>query len=125
MFQPGDRYTAETAADVTGKRYNIVKLDANGKVVLATAASDAILGVIDNEPKLGQVADVVLINGQGTFRVKASNATISKDAYIRTNGSGVAVATTSVGNRVIGRAVRDFAANEIGEYIKYNERLAA
>lgn len=91
-------------------------------MVIATAATDAILGVLDNEPKLGAVADVVLINGQGTFRVKASNATISKAAYITTNGSGVAIATTSAGNRVIGRAVRDFAANEIGEYIKHNEK---
>ncbi|WP_425005757.1 hypothetical protein [Mycolicibacterium sp. S3B2] len=114
-----------TGADLTGKRYHIVKLDSSGNVVLATAATDAILGVLDNEPKLGAVADVVLINGQGTFRAKAANSTISKDAYITTNGSGQAVATTTAGNRVIGRAVRDFAANEIGEYIKSNERYAA
>lgn len=122
MFQPGDRYTAEAGADLTGKRYHIVKLNADGKVILATAATDVILGVLDNEPVLGAVADVVLANGQGTFRVKAANATIAKDAFITSDANGKAVATTTTGNRVIGRAVRAFAANEIGEYVKANEK---
>ena len=122
MFQPGDRYTAVAAVDLTGKRYHIVKPDSNGKVVLASAATDAILGVLDNEPVAGAVADVVINNGQGTFRVKAAASTIAKDAFVTTDGNGKAVSTTSSGNRVIGRAVRAFAANEIGEYIKANQK---
>lgn len=123
MFQPGDRYTAVAGADLTGKRYHIVKLDANGKVVLAAAATDALLGVLDNEPKLGGVAEVLTINGQGTFKVKAANAAITKDAYITSDAAGKAVATTTAGNRVLGRAVRAFVANEVGEYIKANEKF--
>lgn len=120
-FQPGDRYSAPAGADLTGKRYHIVKTDSNGNIVLATAATDAILGVLDNEPKSGATADVVLINGQGTFKVK-TGANISKDAYITTNGSGQAIATTTAGNRVIGRALVASASGDIAEYVKCNER---
>ena len=121
-YQPGDRYTEVAGADLSTKRYHIVKLNSDGHVVLASAATDAIIGVLDNEPKQGEVAEVVTVNGQGTFRVKAANATIAKDAFITSDANGKAVATTSTGNRVIGRAVRAFAANEIGEYIKSNEK---
>lgn len=120
-FQPGERYSATAGADLTGKQHHIVKLDANGKVVLATAATDAILGVLDNAPVAGRTADVVLLNGAGTFKVKLA-ANSAKDAYLTTNGSGEAVATTTAGNRVIGRLVRAGSAGAIGEYIKLNEK---
>lgn len=122
-YQPGDRFNAPAGADLSTKRYHIVKLDSSGNVVLATAATDAILGVLDNAPVSGATADVVLINGQGTFKVKTGGV-ISKDAYITTNGSGVAIATTTAGNRVIGRAVATTASGDIAEYIKSNERHA-
>nr|WP_321999635.1 hypothetical protein [Rhodococcus qingshengii] len=99
-IQPGQNYSAEAAADFTGKRYTVVKLDNDGKVVQATAATDAILGVIDNEPKAGRTADVVLVNGSGSFKVK-TGANITKDALITTNGAGLAISTTTTGNRVI------------------------
>jgi hypothetical protein len=120
-FQTGGNYSAEAAVDLTGKRYYIVKLDANGKVVIATAATDAILGVLNNEPKLGQTADVVLLNGPGSFKVKTAGA-ISKDAYITTDGTGKAIATTTTGNRVIGRVVLTSASGDIAEYVKLNEK---
>ncbi|MFI8696757.1 capsid cement protein [Dietzia maris] len=120
-YQPGDRYTAVAGENLSGKRYHIVKLNSDGKVVLAAAATDAIIGVLDNEPKAGETAEVVTVNGQGTFRVKAA-AIIAKDAFITSDANGQAVATTTAGNRVIGRAVRAFAAGEIGEYIKANEK---
>lgn len=78
-YQPGDRYTAVAGADLTGKRYHIVKLNSAGEVVLASAATDAIIGVLDNEVKQGGVAEVVLANGQGTFRVKAAATGIARD----------------------------------------------
>lgn len=120
-FQSGERYSAPAGADFTGKRYYIVKLDSSGNVVLASAATDAILGVIDNEPKTGRTADVVLLNGTGTFKVK-TGGNISKDAYITTDGNGKAIATTTTGNRVIGRAVRDSSSGDVAEYVKLNEK---
>jgi hypothetical protein len=120
-FQPGDRFNAPAGEDLSAKRYYIVKLNSDGEVILATAATDAILGVLDNAPEEGQTADVVLLNGCGTFKVK-TGGNISKDAYVTTNGSGLAIATTTTGNRVIGRAVATTLSGDVGEYIKSNEK---
>lgn len=120
-FQDGGRFSAPAGADLSTKRYYIVKLDTNGNVVLATAATDAILGVLDNAPKQGATADVVLINGHGTFKVK-TGAGISKDAYITSNGSGQAISTTTTGHRVLGRAVATTNSGDVAEYIKANEK---
>lgn len=120
-YQTGERTSRIAAVDLTGKRYQLVKLDANEKVVLATAATDAILGVLDNEPVAGTVADVVLLNGTGTFKVRLA-ANTAKDAYLTSDANGKAVATTTTGDRVIGRLVRAGKAGEIAEYIKHNEK---
>lgn len=119
--QPGERYSAPAAADLSTKRYHLVKFDTNQNIVLATAATDAILGVLDNSPKLGQTADVVLVNGPGSFKVKLG-ANTSAGAYLTANGDGEAIGTTTTGNRVIGRLVRTGVENEIAEYIKHNEK---
>lgn len=121
-FQPGDRGSFPAGADLTGMRHRIVKLDANGAVVLATAGTDAIIGVLDNEPKLNGTAEVVLINGQGTFKVVAS-AAIAKDAFITATTGGKAVATTTTGHRVIGRnLIAAAVTDEVFEYVKSNEK---
>lgn len=121
-FQPGERYSATAAVDLTGKKYHIVKLDANGKVVLASAATDAIIGVLDNEPVAGRTADIVLLNGAGSFKVRIA-ANTAKDAYITTDANGKAVVTSTAGHRVIGRLVRAGSAGAIAEYIKLNEKF--
>lgn len=120
-IQPGERYSAPAGADLSAKRYHLVKLDSSGNVVVATAATDNILGTLDNSPKQGQNADVVLANGAGSFKVKLGG-TVTAGAYLTANSDGEAVATTTAGNRVIGRAVRAGVENEIAEYIKHNEK---
>lgn len=120
-IQPGERYSAPAAVDLSTKRYHLVKLDANGNVVLATTATDNILGVLDNSPKAGQTADVVLANGSGSFKVKLGG-TVAAGAFLTANADSEAIATTTAGNRVIGRAVRAGVENEIAEYIKHNEK---
>ncbi|MFM9793309.1 hypothetical protein [Streptomyces turgidiscabies] len=121
-FQPGERFSAEAAVDLSAKQYHFVKLDSNGKLVLASAATDNILGVLANAPKLGQIGDVVLLNGAGSFKVKTAAANIAKDAYITSDANGQAVATTTTGNRVAGRLPYASTASEIAEYIKHNEK---
>lgn len=120
-FRQGDYDSREAGADLSTKQYFIVKTDANGKYVLAAAATDAIRGVLVNAPKLGETADVATINGSGTFKVVAGG-TIAKDAYLTSDASGKAVATTTTGNRVFGRAVAAAVSGDIVEYIKSNER---
>lgn len=117
----GDRLTAPAGADLTGKRYCLVKEDASNNIVLATAGTDNIIGVLDSEGKLGDSVDVVLINGSGTFKVKAS-ATITAGASLTATTGGLAVSTTTTGHRVFGKARRAAVTNEVTEYIKANEK---
>lgn len=123
MFQPGDEGSFKTAADLSTKQYYITKLDSSGNLVLAAAATDAIIGVINDPGRLsGDTASVQFLNGSGTFKVKVGAVDIAKDAYITTNASGQAVATTNAGDRVIGRAIRAATALSVMEYIKLNEK---
>lgn len=122
MHSEANHLSVLSAADLSLKRFYIVKTDASGNAVLAAAATDAILGVLDDGGrKSGDTVDVVAINGHGTFRVVAGG-TITKDAYLTSDASGKAVATTTTGNRVFGRAVKAAVAGDIVEYIKCNER---
>lgn len=120
-FRQGDYDSREAGADLSTKAGYIVKTDANGKYVLASAATDAIRGVLVNAPKLAETADVALVNGAGSFKVVAGG-TIAKDAYITSDANGKAIATTTAGNRVIGRAVAAAVAGDVVEYIKSNEK---
>lgn len=120
-FRQGDYDSREAGADLSTKQYYVVKTDANGKYILASAATDAIRGVLVNAPKSGETADVANINGSGTFKVLAGG-TIAKDAFLTSDASGKAIATTTTGNRVFGRAVAAAVAGDIVEYVKSNEK---
>lgn len=121
-FRQGDYDSREAGADLTTKQHYLVTTDSNGKYVLASAATDAIRGVLANAPKLGETADVANINGSGTFKVLAGGA-IAKDAFLTSDANGKAVATTTAGDRVFGRAVAAAAAGDIVEYVKHNEKI--
>lgn len=115
--QPGERYTALSGADLRGKRYHIVKFDANANVVLATSGADTILGVSDYEPRTATDAvDVVLANGAGTFKVKTAT-NLAANVLLTANASGQAVLATT-GQKVFGRTLRASVAGEIAEYYK-------
>ncbi len=118
MRTNGNNLNREAAADLTAKQYYIVKTDSAGKIVLAAAATDALLGVLNNAPDLGETADVELVNGNGTGEVIAGGA-ITKDSYLTTDGSGKAIVTTTAGNRVFGRALADANSGDIFEYVKF------
>lgn len=123
-FVEGSYGSREAGADLSAKQYHVVKTDANGKVVLASAATDAIVGVIETPAKSGETVSYAFINGGGTFKVVAGG-TIAKDAYLTSDANGQAVATTTAGNRVFGRAVTSAVAGDVVEYVKSNERYAA
>jgi len=117
----GNNYSREAAANLSAKQYFVLKSDSAGKAVLAAAATDAITGVLANAPTSGETADIVGINGSGTYKVKLGG-TVTKDAYLTSDSAGKAVATTTTGNRVFGRALVAGVANDVIEYQKLNER---
>ena len=91
-----------SAADLSAKAFFIGKVDSNGKLALASAATDAIVGVIE-DGSLGSGASASY-QFVGTAKVKAGG-TITVGAYVTSDSSGQAVATTTNGNVVLGRYI--------------------
>ncbi|MGB3684953.1 MAG: hypothetical protein WA991_03910 [Ornithinimicrobium sp.] len=120
-YVEGSYRSFEAGADLSDNAYQVVKTDADGKAVLATAATDAIVGVIEKPSKAGETTSVAMISGAGTYKVK-TGANVAKDAYLTTNGSGLAISTTTSGNRVFGRALTAGTSGDVIEYVKCNEK---
>lgn len=102
----------KAGADLSGNQFYLVKLDANGDVVLAAAATDKIHGVLLNKPKSGEAASVGRI---GVAKILAGGAIaigdrITSDAA----GKGVAAAPAAgTNNGTVGIALEAGAAGEI------------
>lgn len=118
----GTSITALAGADLRGKECYIVKLttDTNGKstAVLAAAATDAISGTLEEAPQGATgLCSIDHISGGAIGKVKLG-ANTSKGAYLTSNGSGLAIATTNAGDSVFGRLLHDGLQNEIVAYEK-------
>lgn len=125
-FTDGSHYSAKSAADLSTKRFFIVKTDSTGKVVLSSAATDKHLGVLADGGRVsGDTVDVNLVNGTGTYKViVGAGGTIAKDDFITSDSAGKAVTTTTAGDRVIGQAMQAGAIGAQVEYIKKDFKYA-
>lgn len=99
-------------ADLSTKQYYIVKQNSSAAIVLASLATDVIVGVLQNKPKSGEAA---LYRFGGTSKVVAS-APISIGARVTSTSTGKAVATTTNKDVVIGTALE--AAGADGDIIE-------
>jgi hypothetical protein len=131
-FPSGYDFTA--SGTVTSCQYQIVKFGSSttaGQVVLAAAASDAIIGVMRNAPTATNApysgpfqtyADFHSINSSGTYKVQAG-ASFAAGSYLTSNSLGLAVAATQTaggtapGVRVFGQAT--MAATGSGQIVNY------
>ena len=87
-------YVAGADLSAAANQYTFVKLDVNGAVVAVAAATDVPIGVLQNTPKPGATAEVVIIGGT---KLKASAAiVVTNGALIGTTSSGTAVKLTVV-----------------------------
>ena len=77
-------------ADLSSKQYTFVKLSGTG-VISAAAATDVVIGVLQNAPTSGKTAEVAV---DGITKLKAS-AAISVGALVGTTSTGLAVALTA------------------------------
>ncbi len=104
-------------ADLSTKQYFLVKLGVGtNDIILANAATDRIVGVLQEKPKLNQVGQVAML---GTSKVVAGG-TILKGDCITSNANGQAVATTVAGNTVIGIALEAAVSGDIFEILLVN-----
>lgn len=103
--------TRPAGADLSLKKNLFVKLSA-GTAIVPTSAGEATEGVLVNAPESGKAASIAQL---GTVKVIAS-AAITAGAYVTTAVGGKAVATTTTGHVVRGRALE--AAADDGDLIE-------
>jgi hypothetical protein len=101
--------------------YTAVKLDANGRVIAAAAATDIIVGVVHKAvkaPQNGQYfpADIRLRSAEGTMNIQLSG-TVAAGAAVTSDASGKGVATTTAGNQLLGYALEAGVAGDVIEIL--------
>lgn len=66
----------KAAADLTGDQYKMVTLDSNDEVALVSAETDVPVGVLQNDPDVGETAQIMI---QGITKVEADGALNTND----------------------------------------------
>jgi hypothetical protein len=94
------------ATSLADKQYYIVKQHTDGTMILGAAATDKIVGVLQNKPVVGAPA---LVRIGGTTKVIAGGA-INPGAWVTTDNAGKAVATTTDKDVVLGKYLGTAAA---------------
>lgn len=106
------KVTLVAGADLSAKQYYFVKLDSSGNAILAAAATDRPIGVLQNAPTAGQEAEVLIVGGTKLV----SSGVISEGAAIGTASTGKAVSLT-VGTDttayILGSAITEAAASDV------------
>lgn len=102
--------TEVAAADLSAKQFFAMKYTSSG-VNIATAAGEPILGILQNKPVSGAVADVCTL---GVCKAVAG-AAITKGAKLMTDANGRVITAATTGSTIIGWALE--AAGASGDII--------
>lgn len=87
------------ATTLIAKQYYLMKQHTDGTLIIAAAATDKIVGVLQNKPAVGAAA---LVRFLGTAKVIAGGV-IAVGAWVTSDGNGAAIATTTDKDVVIGK----------------------
>jgi hypothetical protein len=108
-------FTAASAMDSASMQFCLVKMDANGACHLCTSTTDLTLGVLQNLPSRGQLAEVLML---GISKVRVSGTDLAVGVQIATDATARAVlatAGTATTNFPVGRVIAiDAADNDTG-----------
>lgn len=106
--------TFAAEADLSSSKYRFVKPGTNdNQIAAAAAATDTIIGVLQNKPQANEHANVRFL---GTTKVEAGGA-VTKGDYVTSDANGKAVVTTTEGNQLGGIAL-EATTNGDGDYIE-------
>lgn len=127
-MQIGDIITFKSTSDYsaagsTAFILHLVKLDAAnpGQIVLASAAADKIIGVLQNQPKAGDTASIMSRNASGVGKCYAGG-TIAIGDYLTSDANGAVVATTTAGQEVVGIATEAAVSGQVVGFLFANSR---
>lgn len=93
------------ATSLATKQYYIVKQHTDGTLILGAAATDHLVGVLQNKPAVGQAG---LVRFLGTTKVVAGGV-INPGDRVTTDSAGKAVATVTTKDVVLGTAILNAA----------------
>lgn len=102
--------TYVAGADLSSNQYMAVKLNTSGEVVAVAAVTDVPIGILNNAPKQGEAAEVVIIGGA---KIVAAGA-IALPAVLGVDANGKAkklTVGTDTTQYVIGQAESATAAS--------------
>lgn len=119
----GSFVTRPAGADLSLKQYYIVKEQTDRTLVLASAATDKLFGVVQLGAATGGNVSVCSRNSGATFKVIAGG-TIAVNDMLTSDSAGKAVATTTTGDEVIGVAQEAASANGILEYMPLSKKYS-
>lgn len=110
VFIPGN---ITASADLSGQQLRFAKVSGQNTVTVTAASTDAVVGVLQNKPTLGQEAAVMCL---GISKVYAG-AAVAAGAEVMSDATGRAITASAAAgaNRVIGVALE--AAAAAGEVI--------
>ncbi|HVY35229.1 MAG TPA: hypothetical protein VG960_12510 [Caulobacteraceae bacterium] len=106
-----------TAGGAISKR-RLLKLSADGTVIQATGATDAIIGVSDMSADVANIGDRVDVRLGGIAEIDVGGA-ITRGALITSDANGKAVAAApaaGVNNRTAGVGFVTYANGDIGDF---------
>jgi len=103
-------FSIKAGADLSSLQHYIVKLGSTEDTIeKSTAASDAILGVLQNKPTSGQMASVAV----GGITKVIAGGSVSAGNLVTADSNGKAIATTSGGDHVLGMALQAASTGDI------------
>jgi hypothetical protein len=103
-------------ADLSASQFRIAVVNSSEKAAIAAAATAKIIGVLYNKPAAADVAAQIAISG--VARVTAGGVVAAGD-LLTSDADGKAIATTTTGNVLIGRALTAGADTQLIEVLLF------
>jgi hypothetical protein len=104
----------QTAADLSSSQYTFVKISADNTVAAATAATDKIIGILQNKPKGDVTPATARVRVFGVSRLVAVDTSLTYGVYVTASTGGKGIATAADKEIVNGIVIQGAtAANEI------------
>lgn len=118
MAVGGDYFSISKKATAALTQFVIVKPSTTaGECKIAAAATDSIIGVVQNNPGAGEAAEIAV---SGVCKVLAE-ASVAAGDHVTSSTTGRAKTTTTSNNHVLG--VAQEASSAAGDVIKVNVSL--
>lgn len=111
-----------TGTDYTTSLYKIVQFTAAGRVDVATASTQNIVGVLMQKARANGELDVLLRNGGGIGKVVYGGTVAIGDA-LTANASGQAIKTTTANDQILGYAIEAGTVGQIGSFLFSQQKV--